>query len=407
MRFLVLLVNLVPYHLARWGAVAQQGHEVTVLQRRTGDCFKVLETNPTAAPFAVHTLQEPGPSVPALRRQVALWIETVAPEVVVVSGYSFAESLAALTAAAYRSLPVVLCSESNRHDGVRQPLGEWVKRRIVRHAQAALVGGADHAAYLQELGMDAAAIFRGYNAVDNDHFASARRWRQRGKSARLELGLPPRYLLAASRFTEKKNLVGLIQGYGLWRGQATQAQAGGNPGQPDVSLVIVGDGPLRGALEAQVTALGLEGWVHLPGACAYDALPAHYGLAEALVHASTVEQWGLVVNEAMASGLPVLVSRACGSAPELVMPGENGFVFDPSTPAAIAAAISWFLEQPEELRQRMGEASQRMIKRLHPEAFARGLEAAGCHALATGSTPLKAADRTLLYILGSRSESSG
>ena len=95
MRFLVLLVNLVPYHLARWGAVAQQGHEVTVLQRRTGDCFKVLETNPTAAPFAVHTLQEPGPSVPALRRQVALWIETVAPEVVVVSGYSFAESLAA------------------------------------------------------------------------------------------------------------------------------------------------------------------------------------------------------------------------------------------------------------------------------------------------------------------------
>ena len=89
------------------------------------------------------------------------------------------------------------------------------------------------------------------------------------------------------------------------------------------------------------------------------------------------------------------------------MPGENGFVFDPSTPAAIAAAISWFLEQPEELRQRMGEASQRMIKRLHPEAFARGLEAAGCHALATGSTPLKAADRTLLYILGSRSESSG
>jgi hypothetical protein len=167
MRFLVLLVNLVPYHLARWGAVAQQGHEVTVLQRRTGDCFKVLETNPTAAPFAVHTLQEPGPSVPALRRQVALWIETVAPEVVVVSGYSFAESLAALTAAADRSLPVVLCSESNRHDGVRQPLGEWVKRRIVRHAQAALVGGADHAAYLQELGMDAAAIFRGYNAVDN------------------------------------------------------------------------------------------------------------------------------------------------------------------------------------------------------------------------------------------------
>jgi 1,2-diacylglycerol 3-alpha-glucosyltransferase len=53
------------------------------------------------------------------------------------------------------------------------------------------------------------------------------------------------------------------------------------------------------------------------------------GLASAFIQASTTEQWGLVVNEAMASGLPVLVSERCGCAPDLVKNGVNGYTFDP------------------------------------------------------------------------------
>src|SRR5208337_5127598 len=75
---------------------------------------------------------------------------------------------------------------------------------------------------------------------------------------------------------------------------------------------------------------------HLPGFKQYEELPAYYGLAGAFVHASTAEQWGLVANEAMASGLPVLVSNRCGCATELVEEGRNGFAFDPENVEQLA-----------------------------------------------------------------------
>ena len=85
----------------------------------------------------------------------------------------------------------------------------------------------------------------------------------------------------------------------------------------------------RAEVEEAISRLSVEGSVHLVGAQSYGDVPAYYALAGAFVHASTTEQWGLVVNEAMASGLPVLVSNRCGCAPDLVQEGVNGFTFDP------------------------------------------------------------------------------
>src|SRR5206468_501416 len=88
------------------------------------------------------------------------------------------------------------------------------------------------------------------------------------------------------------------------------------------SLVVLGDGVLRGDLEQLRTELNLGDHVLFPGFKQYDELPAYYGLATAFIHASMVEPWGLVVNEAMAAGLPVLVSARCGCAWDLVEEGR-------------------------------------------------------------------------------------
>jgi 1,2-diacylglycerol 3-alpha-glucosyltransferase len=93
--------------------------------------------------------------------------------------------------------------------------------------------------------------------------------------------------------------------------------------------VLLGDGPLKETLFHQVARMGLTDRVRFPGFKQYDELPIFYGLASAFIHASSSEQWGLVVNEAMASRLPVLVSERCGCAPDLVQNGVNGFTFDP------------------------------------------------------------------------------
>jgi glycosyltransferase involved in cell wall biosynthesis len=395
LRILAVIVNLVPYHVARWSAVAEAGHQVAVLQRRAGDPFAVLATNADQAPFELHTLAEPCVGAPLLEDQLQAWIDRLNPQVLVLSGYSFPESLAALLVATQRGLPVVVCSESNLHDAPRKPWTEALKRRVLNLAQAGLVGGEPQAAYLQQLGVSPEAIFRGYNAVDNDHFAAAAHWRAQGEPARTQLGLPPRYLLAVARFTEKKNLNRLIEGYALWRRDAPVEQQ-------HLSLLILGDGPLRAQLEAQVAALGLQQWVLLPGPCSYAHLPSRYGLAEAFIHASTVEQWGLVVNEAMAAGLPVLVSSTCGCAPELVQPGVTGLRFDPHSAASIAAAIRWWCELPVAAAQRLAAASQDRVASYGPVAFAAGVEAATNHALSANRRPLNPIDRLLLQRLMAR-----
>lgn len=398
MRILAVIVNLVPYHVARWGAVAAAGHQLTLLQRRAGDPFAVLGTDAAQAPFAVHTLAEAATAGSSWLQQLRDWIDRADPQVLIVSGYSFPESIAGMLAAAERRLPVVVCSESNRHDAPRRIWTEALKRRLLRRAQAALVGGEPQAGYLEQLGFPAGAIFRGYNAVDNRHFAAARRWRRQGVAACEQLGLPPRYLLAVSRFTAKKNLATLIEGFALWRQQASADQL-------QLVLLILGDGPLRPQLQERIAQLELEGHVLLPGPCAYADLPGRYGLAEGFIHASTVEQWGLVVNEAMAAGLPVLVSSACGCAPELVHPGVNGLRFEPRSPAAIATAIAWLARQTPAARQRLGQSSRNLVSAYGPEAFALGLEAAADHALRQPVPPLSRMERTLFQGLMARAAS--
>ena len=187
------------------------------------------------------------------------------------------------------------------------------------------------------LGMPRERIFLGYDAVDNDYFTKGaatariaeREARKRGElsEVRIRYALPARYFLASARLIEKKNLPRLIDAYARYRSLARNEPW---------DLVLLGDGPLRPALCSQLHALGLDASVHLPGFIQYEELPVYYGLAETFVHASTTEQWGLVVNEAMASGLPVLVSNRCGCASDLVKEGENGIIFDPYKTDVIA-----------------------------------------------------------------------
>jgi glycosyltransferase involved in cell wall biosynthesis len=95
-----------------------------------------------------------------------------------------------------------------------------------------------------------------------------------------------------------------------------------------------------------------------------------------LVLPSVSDQWGLVVNEAMAAGLPVLVSSRCGCAPDLVCEGGNGFAFDPENIEALAGRLAQVAGLDQARRAAMGRRSREMIKSFSPEAFAQGLEAA-------------------------------
>jgi glycosyltransferase involved in cell wall biosynthesis len=184
---------------------------------------------------------------------------------------------------------------------------------------------------------------------------------------RASLQLPQRYFLACARFGRKKNILGLISSYSRFFERTSR---------DDVPhLIIVGDGEERVALEGLIKRNHLEKMVHLVGSKSYREMPAYYALAEVFIHASTTEQWGLVVNEAMASGLPVLVSNHCGCAADLVKEGENGFTFDPNDEQQIAGLMEKVSEDREGCGA-MGVRSREIIANWSPSRFVEGLSAA-------------------------------
>ena len=317
-------------------------------------------------------------------------LDRVRPRLVLVSGWGFATSLRALAWAVRHGVPTVLLSESAHGDSPRRGPAEWCKARLVRLASAYLAGGVRHLDYLVGMGVPATRIFLGYDAVDNAHFAAgADRARSQAGTLRAQLGLPERFFLASARFVPRKNLALLIEAFARYR---RDAGAGG------WSLVVLGGGELAAELHAQVERLGLADAVLFPGFRGYDELPVWYGLASCFVHASTSEQWGLVVNEALASGLPVIVSERCGCVPELVADGRNGFAFDPFSTDALVERLRRVAGSGPDLAA-MGAASRAIVAAWGVERFAQGLSDAMDRAAVASPRRDGPLDRLLLRLV--------
>src|SRR5436309_2433930 len=390
----VVFHHIGPYHHARLNAAAERLSVAGVEWSAKGyDAWGVAE-----APARYHKISlfpeatDRYPARAKLQQGFCSALEQVNPDVVAVNGWNNFGSLAAANCCVDRGVPLVVMSESARGDEPRSWWKEIIKRRIVNLYSAALVGGQRHVEYLVELGGPRERIFTGYDVVDNDYFAqraieirdSHLRRGYGGQAAfeiRKKYGLPENYFLASARFIEKKNLLRLIRAYAEYRDRLKGTgvnDPGYNRGAP-WDLVLLGDGPLRETLNSQLSTLNLNEHVHLPGFKQYDELPVYYALANAFVHASTTEQWGLVVNEAIASGLPVIVSERCGCVPELV--NGNGFIFDPTDEQELASLLLKMAKLSHEERQKLADVSYTIAANFSPERFGEGLDRAASVAL--------------------------
>lgn len=349
MKISFVIDNLGPYHIARLNAISKYS-EVFVIEVR-GKSLEYDWLPAESVTFQRVTLmQMTSGKVP----QSALFnaLNTVQPHVVFTSGWSGAANLAALLWSGQKKVPVIVMTESQEIDFPRQALVEWVKRRVLSHVSGAFAGGVPHAAYARALGIPGDSMRLGYDVVDNDHFTTAPSEFRRG-------------FLASARFIGKKNLPFLLRAHATYRRMHRDA----DPTEMPWELTILGDGSTRHELESLSRDLG--GGVNFRGFLQYQDLPAVFANAGAFVHVSTTEQWGLVVNEAMAAGLPVLVSSRCGCAFELVKEGENGYSIDPYDEIAWASRMYEIATLNPQNRKGMGEISQSIIKNFTPETHAR------------------------------------
>lgn len=296
-----------------------------------------------------------------------LWsaLNRVGPQVIICGGYNYEAYWEALLWARRHGVRFLLWSESNRQDARRgRAWVESLKAYFLSHCDGFVVPGKASCEYLQSLGSTAAHIFTAPNAVDNTFFATqAENARAHAPEIRARLRLPSRFILFVGRLVPQKGVFDLLQAY-------AKLESGL---RAEVGLVFAGDGVSREELEQEAKGIS-PGTVCFPGFAQREDLAGLYALAETLVLPTHSDPWGLVVNEAMACGLPIIVSSVAGCSADLVGDGWNGYVVPPRDSDKLSRAINSLVRQPE-LQQTMSARSLERIQNYSPEACADGLAA--------------------------------
>jgi glycosyltransferase involved in cell wall biosynthesis len=271
--------------------------------------------------------------------EIATVLRETQPDLIVIGGYSVFAEQAAIAIARLKGIPYILHSESHLLKP-RSALVRAAKRSalptIVSGAAAGLAVGSAAARYLAAYGLHPGRIRIFPNTIDVAVFrAAADKARAHADEIRERRSLPERFQLFAGRLVEVKGVRDYLQARMLLGANAPAA-------------LFAGDGPLENEVRS---ATGVR---HL-GFQQHTELIELFALAETTVVPSVSEPWGVVVNDALAAGCPVIVSDAVGAAEDLVRDGVNGRVYPAGDVGALAAAL--------QLPPVTGDASRGRIER--------------------------------------------
>ena len=302
-----------------------------------------------------------GLNVPEISRA----LRETRPDVVLLNGWYSITLLRALWTCRRLRVPVLYRGDSHLNcapAGWRRLPWQAKTRMLLRSFDAALSVGQRTREYLLHFGIPPTRIFDAPHFVDNEFFANSAAPHQSpaGRArARLAFGVDKTdfVVLFVGKLEPVKRLADVIQAV---------ARMGAG-----VSLLVVGSGSEEEACRKLARQLEVKtAWA---GFLNQSELGRAYAAADCLVLGSRRETWGLVVNEAMATGLPCVVSDGVGCAPDLISPGETGEIFPMGDVAELAGAL-------KRLRacrgQDFGAACRRRIARYSVEEATRGLLAA-------------------------------
>jgi glycosyltransferase involved in cell wall biosynthesis len=284
------------------------------------------------------------------------------PDVIVAGGYSYLAMWQAQRWAHGRGVPFLLWSESNLMDARKNlPWVQFTKRKFVEGCQGFVVPGTSAAEYLVSFGVRREKIYNAPNAVDVERFAKCAEKARKDPCRREQLELPPQFFVYVGRFVRSKGIYDLLEAYAKLP-EETRRVAG---------LVLVGAGEEREGLVYRSKEIPV-GRILFPGFVERDELANFYALSNALVFPTHSDPWGLVVNEAIACGLPVIATDVAGCTADLVCDGANGYVVSVGKPELLSQAMLRLVNDPE-LRERMGRASASRSQSFTPQIWADGV----------------------------------
>lgn len=359
-------LEAVPLYLSDWGVTA--GYDAGFGQSLAWDRDLITGTN------AVFVGDAQGRTLERLHRIVVpqVWraVRDNRLSALTLYGHAVPSNYLALLAAKADRIPVLYRSDANPL--VRSPSrARRVGRQAYLHAfyraiDGFLVGGLRNGQFYRQMGVPDRKLFPMPLAIDNDAFASASAIdpaERREIRARHGIADELPVVLFASKLQRRKRADDMISAAFALHDAGVRYHT-----------LIVGSGETEQALRARA-ATRPEVSIQFGGFANQTELPRIFGASDVFVLPSEQEPFGLIINEAMAAGLPIMTTRDVGAAPDLVRPGENGLTYAAGDIPAMAAGLKTLLDDAAG-RHAAGVASRRIIAGWSYQQAMEGLETA-------------------------------
>jgi glycosyltransferase involved in cell wall biosynthesis len=283
----------------------------------------------------------------------------------ILTGYRYATFWIAAVAAKVKGLPILFGTDAHdiaSRDGSswKKQLKEWLWPRLYRLADVVIVPSSGGVNLMHSLGIPPERVALTPYAVDNEWWIEQAAHVNRS-AVRGEWGIPDDapVVLFCAKLQPWKRPHDLLRAFAKANVERSY-------------LIFVGEGPLRASLELEAQVLGFAERVRFLGFVNQTRLPLVYRASDVLVLPSEYEPFGVVVNEAMLSGCPVIVSDKVGARFDLVRNSETGFVFPVGNIEILAELLGEMLPARERLQQ-MGDRAREGMADWSPEKNIDGL----------------------------------
>jgi glycosyltransferase involved in cell wall biosynthesis len=274
-----------------------------------------------------------------IKNSLFLLLDEIRPDIVIASSIVFFAGALGIRWAKANRRKFVMFEDAKPEQVKRNFFVQFVKDLIIAQSDAFWLPSNNYDKVYSFFQRKGIFFFYGYNCVDNDRF----------KPSGIKT-FNHNVILCVARLVPIKNIDNLLRSWKIIEDDRLNCK-----------LMIIGSGPEEPALKRLTEELCLK-QVEFLGAVDNHVMPYYYFNADALILPSWSETWGLVVNEAMAAGLPVLISNKVNACHSLLIPDVNGYAFNPDNISDIANAIKMYTELDQQARINMSMHSLRIIE---------------------------------------------
>ena len=274
------------------------------------------------------------------------------PHIIILGQYTDLTTWLAFGVSKLLRIPVIYWTEGMKEpQSILGTISRPLRVLFVKKLSAITVPGKLSKNYVISLGANAEKVFIAPNAIDNDLFIKvSQQYLPLKEKLRTQIGLKDRMvILCVAQLIKRKGIEYLLHAYAKLEHEYN-----------NLTLIIIGSGPLEGYLKDLSKSLGVRNVRFIPSGMKLDELIKFYCLADIFVLPTLEDIWAFVINEAMACGLPVISTSASQAATEMIRSGENGYIIKVADSDQLYDVLKSLI-QNSALRREMGEKSRRIV----------------------------------------------